>query len=131
MGSKPMTGYPSIDKPWLKYYKPGAEEKATNIPAGKTVWDVIEEKLLQYKDIPAIEYFGRKISRPEFIDMVYTWARAFKALGVKEDEVIPYYGPFFPDVGAMADDILQKLEIKQQPGDNDAVENQDNLEENN
>ena len=97
-----MTGYPSIDKPWLKYYKPGAEEAATSIPEGKTVWDVIEAKLLQYKDIPAIEYFGRKISRPEFIEMVYTWAKAFKALGVKEDEVIPYYGPFFPDIGAMA-----------------------------
>ena len=100
--NRTLTGYPSIDKPWLKYYKPGAEEAATNIPVGKTVWDVIEEKLLQYKDIPAIEYFGRVISRPEFIDMVYTWAKAFKALGVKEDEVIPYYGPFFPDVGAMA-----------------------------
>lgn len=99
---KPRIGYPSVDKPWLKYYKPGAEKSATNIPAGKTVWDVIEEKLLQYKDIPAIEYFGRKISRPELIDMVYTWARAFKALGVREGEVIPYYGPFFPDVGAMA-----------------------------
>lgn len=100
--SNPMTGYPSIDKPWLKYYKPGAEEAALNIPKGRTVWDVIEEKLLQYKDIPAIEYFGRVISRPEFIDMVYTWARAFKALGVEENEVVPYYGPFFPDVGAMA-----------------------------
>ena len=99
---KKLTGYPSIDKPWLKYYKPGAEEAALNIPKGKTVWDVIEEKLLLYKDIPAIEYFGRVISRPEFIDMVYTWARALKTLGVKEDEVIPYYGPFFPDVGAMA-----------------------------
>ena len=72
--SDALTGYASIDKPWLKYYKPGAEEAATNIPAGKTVWEVIEEKLLQYKDIPAIEYFGRKISRSEFIDMVYTWA---------------------------------------------------------
>ena len=33
--------------------------------------------------------------------MVYTWARAFKAIGVKESEVIPYYGPFFPDICAM------------------------------
>lgn len=33
--NKPLTGYPSIDKPWLKYYKPGAEEAALNIPAGK------------------------------------------------------------------------------------------------
>ena len=100
--SKEMTGYPSIDKPWLKYYKEGAEERANDIPKDKTVWDVIEEKLIEHKEIPAIEYFGRVISRPEFIDMVYTWARALKALGVKENEVVPYYGPFFPDIGAMA-----------------------------
>ena len=96
------SGYPSIDKPWLKYYQQGAEEAATHLPEGKIVWDVIEERLRQYEDIPAIEYFGRVISRPEFIDMVYTWARAFKALGVEENEVVPYFGPFFPDVGAMA-----------------------------
>lgn len=97
-----ISGYPSIDKPWLKYYEDDAEYRANNIPLDKTVWDVIEEKLKQNIDIPAIEYFGRVISRQEFIDNVYLWARAFKALGVKEDEVIPYYGPFFPDVGAMA-----------------------------
>ena len=102
MQEKKMTGYPSVDKPWLKYYKEGAEERANNIPVNKTVWDVIEEKLIEHKDIPAIEYFGRVISRPEFIDMVYTWARTLKALGVKENEVVPYYGPFLPDVGAMA-----------------------------
>ena len=37
-----MTGYPSIDKPWLKYYKENAEEEANNIPMDKTVWDVID-----------------------------------------------------------------------------------------
>ena len=98
---KTLTGYPSIDKPWLKYYNENAEADANNIPENKTVWDVIEERLLKYKDIPAIEYFGRVITRPQFIDLVYTWARAFKALGIKENEVVPYYGPFFPDVGAM------------------------------
>lgn len=102
MAEQKLTGYPSIDKPWLKYYKEGAEERANDIPKDKTVWDVIEEKLIEYKDIPAIEYFGRAISRPEFIDMVYTWAKAFRAMGVKEGEIVSYYGPFFPDVGAMA-----------------------------
>ncbi len=102
MQEQKLTGYPSVDKPWLKYYKKGAEEAANNIPVGKTVWDVIEEKLYEHIDIPAIKYFGRVISRKEFIGLVYTWARVFKALGVKEDEVVAYYGPFLPDVGAMA-----------------------------
>ncbi len=99
---KEQTGLPSVDKPWLKYYKDGAEKAANNIPTNKTVWDVIEEKLYQYIDFPAIEYFGRVISRTEFIDLVYTWAKAFKAMGVRENEVVAYYGPFFPDAGAMA-----------------------------
>lgn len=96
-----LTGYPSIDKVWLKYYQPGAEEKANNIPLNKTVWDVIEEKLYEYYDIPALEYFGKLFSRQEFIDLCYTWARTFRAMGVEENEIVPVYGPFVPDVCAM------------------------------
>lgn len=98
---KKLTGYPSIDKPWLKYYRDNAEEIVNNIPKNKTVWDVIEEKLIEYKDIPALEYFGRKFSREEFIEMVYAWARAFRAMGVCEDEIVSVYSPFFPDICAM------------------------------
>ncbi|MBR5710275.1 MAG: VWA domain-containing protein [Thermoguttaceae bacterium] len=43
------------------------------------------------------------------------------------DEAIK--GDVAPDVGAMADDILQKLEIKQQPDNNAAADNDDDLEE--
>ena len=99
--TKKPTGYPSVDKPWLKYYDENAETKANSIPLGKTVWDVIEERLYKYIDVPAIEYFGRTISRKEFISEVYLWARALKAIGVEENEVIPYYGPFMPDICAI------------------------------
>ena len=93
-----QTGYPSVDKPWLKYYRDNAEEDANSIPENKTVWDVIEESFYKHMDIPAIDYFGRRISRKEFIENVYLWAKAFKSLGVKEDEIVAYYGPFMPDV---------------------------------
>ncbi len=98
---KELTGYPSIDKPWLKYYQQGAAEKANDIPVGKTVWDVIEEKLIEYYDYPALEYFGRKFSRQVFIDKCYSWGRTFRAMGVEGNEVIPVYGPFVPDICAM------------------------------
>ena len=96
-----LTGYPSIDKVWLNYYSEGAEERANNIPLNKTVWDVIEEKILEYYDIPAIDYFKKQISRPEFRDLCYVWARTFRAMGVEENEVVPFYGPFVPDICAM------------------------------
>lgn len=98
---KKLTGYASIDKPWLKYYKEGAEELVYNIPQNKTIWDVIEEKLEEYYDIPAIEFFKKQISREEFKDRVYIWARAFRAMGVDNKEIVPIYGPFVPDVCAM------------------------------
>ena len=96
-----LTGYPSIDKVWLNFYPEGAEKKANNIPTDKTVWDVIEEKLLEYNDIPAIEYFGNQISREDFINLCYTWAKTFRAIGVETDEIVPIYGPFSPDICAM------------------------------
>ena len=96
-----LTGFPSVDMPHLKYYGENAYERATNIPVDKTVWDVIEKKLEEYYDVPAIEYFKKIISRSEFVDRVYEWARTFRAMGVDEDEVVPIYGPFTPDVCAM------------------------------
>lgn len=93
-----MTGYASKDMPWLKYYQENAYENAINIPSGKTIWEVIEESLIKYKDVPAIEYFKREISRPDFIESVYTWARALRGLGIEENEIVPIYGTFFPDI---------------------------------
>lgn len=101
MQEKKLTGYPSIDKPWLRYYDHSADERALDIPEDKTLWDVFEERLRKYSDFPAIEYFGRTISRTELIENVYTWAGAFRHLGIKEDEIIPYYGVMTPDVCAM------------------------------
>ena len=98
---KPLTGYPSLDKPWLKYYRENVEKLANNIPKNKTAWDVIEEKLLEYYDVPALEFFGHVFSRQEFINLCYVWARTFRAMGVEENEVVPVYGPVVPDICAM------------------------------
>lgn len=92
---------PSEEKRWLKYYEEGAYQKANEVPIGKTVWDVIENKLSEFYDIPALEYFKKEISRQEFKDSVYLWARTFRAMGVDTDEIVPIYGPFFPDICAM------------------------------
>lgn len=97
----PNTGIPSIDMPWLKHIRPESFEYVLNAPKNKTVWDVVEEKLYEYYDYPAIEYFGKLISRQDFIDLCYTWARTFRAMGVEENEIVPVYGPFVPDICAM------------------------------
>ncbi len=99
--SKGLTGFPSLDQVWARNYSQTAYDDANNIPLNKTVWDVIEEKLEEYYDIPALEYFGKIFSKQEFIDLCYTWAKTFRAMGVEENEIVPIYGPVVPDICAM------------------------------
>ena len=99
---KGLTGYPSIDEVWYKYYPKDSKKIALSFPKNKTVWDEMEEKLKEYYDYPAIEYFKKQTTRPDFIDNVYKWARVLKSLGVEKDEVVPIYGPFTPDICAIS-----------------------------
>lgn len=94
-----QTGYPSIDRPWMKYYQNGAYEAATRIPTGITVWDFIEDRLKEQGDaVPALEYFGKTVSRSQFVENVYRWARIFKGMGVRENEVVPVHGIWTPEI---------------------------------
>ena len=90
------TGFASADKPWLSHYcssEPVNHERWK----GRTVWDVTEEMLEKYSDVPMIEYFGNTISRSKFRQRVIEWAKAFRALGIKEDDIIPVYSPLTPE----------------------------------
>ena len=55
---KGLTGYPSIDKPWLKYYS----EEAINAPLPEcTIYEYLWENNKNHLDDIALVYFGRKI----------------------------------------------------------------------
>ena len=98
--SKGLTGYASLDEPWMKNYQEGAKEKANNIIRDRSVSDVVLEKIDEFSDVDALKYFNTTISRPEFKEQVARWAKAFREIGVEADEVVPIYGTFFPDVCA-------------------------------
>ena len=53
-----MTGYPSIDKTWLKYYSD--EAKKSKIPEC-TIYDYLWESNREHLDNVALDYFGYKI----------------------------------------------------------------------
>lgn len=81
-----MTGYPSVDKPWLKYYT----EEQINTPLPdcslyEYLWECNKEHLNDY----ALNYFGNKITYRELFSKIDETARAFVAIGVKEKEIIP------------------------------------------
>lgn len=87
--SKKLTGYPSIDKPWLKYYDEGADKKP--IPE-KTLYEALVDNNKDNLDNIAFicaDRDNQEITYREFIDKVDDICKALIALGVKEgDEII-------------------------------------------
>lgn len=83
---KELTGYPSIDKPWLKYYS----EKALNTPLPEcTVYELLWEKNKDHLDDIALMYFGKKISYRRLFESINKVANSFMALGVKKAILSP------------------------------------------
>ena len=85
MEEKKLTGYPSIDKPWLKYYS----EEAINAKLPEcTVYDYLWEQNKDYLKNPALRYFERRITFEELFDNIEKAAKAFSALGLKKGDII-------------------------------------------
>lgn len=83
--NKTLTGYPSIDKPWLKYYS----EESINAPLPEcSVYEYLYENNRQYMNETAINYFGRKISYRVLFENIDAAANAFRAFGVKNGEIV-------------------------------------------
>lgn len=89
-----LTGYPSIDKPWLKYYS----EEAINAPLPEcTIYEYLMENNRDFPDDIAILYLGRKIKYGELFRQIDRTAAAFSALGVKLGEIVTVALPSIPE----------------------------------
>jgi len=85
MNMKSMTGYPSIDKPWLKYYNSSTLEERTT---GCTAFDLIYENNRNNLKQVAFLYFGREITYWEFFSRIRETAQAFWGSGVRKGDVV-------------------------------------------
>ena len=91
---KKLTGYPSIDKPWLKYYS----EEAINAPLPEcTIYEYLKENNRDFPEDIAILYLGRKIKYGELFHQIDRTAAAFAALGVKPGEIVTVALPSIPE----------------------------------
>ena len=82
---KKQTGYPSIDKPWLKYYS----EEALNAPLPEgSMYDYMTACNAGRMDETALNYFGRKITHRQLQTEIDRCARALIASGVKAGDVV-------------------------------------------
>ena len=82
---KELTGYPSIDKPWLKYYS----KEALNAPLPDcSMYEYLYECNKDYLSNTALNYFGRKITYKKLFENIDKVAAALQANGVKKGDIV-------------------------------------------
>lgn len=82
-----LTGYPSIDKPWLKHYDKESLARASHA-AKRTVWQEVRENNSDFEGGTAIEFFGAHITFKRLFDSVERCASALAASGVSKGDVV-------------------------------------------
>lgn len=90
----PSVGYLSIDKPWLRYYEEYKIKK--DIPK-MSLYSYLYEQNKDYLGRNALSYFGKKITFQELFDKINETAKALKAMGVKENEIVTISMPNTPE----------------------------------
>ncbi len=94
MVEKALTGYPSIDKPWLKYYS----EEAINAPLPEgSMYDYMTACNADRLDGIALNYFGRKITYRELICEIDRAADGFFACGIREGSIVSAFALNTPE----------------------------------
>lgn len=90
----PTTGYPSIDKPWLKYY---TDEQIKRDMPQISVYRYLYENNKDYMNSIALSYYGRKIRFYELFSKIEETAKALKSMGVQEGEIVTISMPNTPE----------------------------------
>lgn len=107
---KELTGYPTLDKPWMKYY----DEKFAEIPEPKMdIYTYMRNRTRYFGKLTAFTYLGKEIKYDEFFQHIDEAAKALLKLGVEPDDRIMYLMPNIPEtaylfyggarIGAVAD----------------------------
>lgn len=106
------TGYPHIDKPWMKFYD---EEfiKGRTFP-NKTLVDFMKENLKEEKaNIVAHDYYGFQRKYHEFYDDIDQAAKVLQSIDIENNDFVMYLMPGIPqtanlfyggsEIGAVSD----------------------------
>lgn len=85
MQGKEPTGYPSIDKPWRKYYsKEALQEK---LPVG-SMYDYVFQKNKECLNDIALVYYGEKIRYKRLFKEIDRCASGFWHLGIRTGDIV-------------------------------------------
>lgn len=92
----PPVGYPSIDKPWLKYYS--EKDLKLTVPE-MSICDFMRKNTEDYDDLDAFEYFGFKTTFKEFKKQIEDVKKSISTYGIKKGEIVSVCLPNIPEVG--------------------------------
>lgn len=82
-----MTGYPSIDKPWLKYYT----DEAINAPLPDgTIYEYLWQNNKDHLDEIALNYYDRTMTYRELFREIDRAANAYAACGVEQGDIVTF-----------------------------------------
>lgn len=88
------TGFPSIDKPWLKYYS----EEAISAPLPQcTMYQYIWKNNKEHLSDIALWYYGRAITFGKLFATVEKTAAAFYAMGVRAGDIVTVMSMHTPE----------------------------------
>lgn len=107
---KYKTGYPHLDKPWMKYY----DESRVNIPFPEmTIYEYFKWMNRNHSDLIATSFYGNDITYGEMIDKIDGVAKGLYSIGVNDGdrvlELLPTIAPtaqlFYANskIGAVSD----------------------------
>lgn len=95
MPEQNLTGYPSIDKPWLKYYS----EEALNAPLPEcTIYEYLYENNKNHLDDTALNYFCNKITYGKLFENIDKAAKGLSAFGLKNGDIILIASVTIPEI---------------------------------
>jgi len=94
MEDKTLTGHPSIDKPWLKYY---SEEAINSSLPEYTIYEYFYENNKDYSNDIALEYMGNKITYGKMFSHIDNCEKSLTALGIKPGNIVTVALPSIPE----------------------------------
>jgi len=83
--SKKLTGYATIDRPWMKWYK----EEVKPLTKGVNAYDYFLHETRNY-DFPLLEYYGKKYTRKDIEKEVEDKIKKLTAMGVKQGDMVSF-----------------------------------------
>ena len=101
----PPVGYPSIDKPWLKWYEESFVEKKYESKLNNSVSQELSKLYSKFSHDIAISYFGKNILYSELKEKSEQFAKGLLKLGVNPGDIVTICVPCVPEFAYFFDAI--------------------------